>query len=196
LFKNHARLLLPLALAAAFSVSAAPGVSGALFAQEAKPAVQEPEYVYQVFLLGADGKLVALEQQKPTYKTQAHRVPFKGITVTGEYTVPYPESTVRIAPDAHFIVRVPDGFDPRSVIYLKPFVVETAVRALPVATAKGLYTVRSTETPDTSLAVTFKKYGKNSVEIIPAKPLDPGEYAFGITGNIALGLACFAIDPK
>jgi hypothetical protein len=170
-----------------------------LRAQDTKPAVEEPQYVGQFVALGPDAKLVPLEQQKPTYqmKTKNH---FISVTANGEQTVPGASSSARFAPDVHFIVRVPAGMentDPNTLMALKPFVVKKDVRSIPMNSAKaGMFQgAKGGQAADTSIALTFKKYGANSLEVIPSQPLPAGEYVLS-AANSAQSVYCFGVDTK
>jgi hypothetical protein len=161
-------------------------------------AVQEPEYINQFFKLGPEGKLVPLEQQKFAMETKSSRG-FMSNSVASERTVPGPSSPVRVAPDSHFIVKMSAGnMDPSTLIALKPLTVEKKDRALLVAKAKGSFVpfaggVKSQTPDDNSIAVSVKKYGDGSFEIVPQQPLPPGEYVLA-TNSGMMGVSCFGVD--
>jgi hypothetical protein len=43
-----------------------------------------------------------------------------------------------------------------------------------------------------TIAISVKKYGKDSFEIVPSQPLPAGEYAFVVGQNAS----CFGVDAK
>ena len=184
---------------AALLVALAMVANPILRAQDAKPAVEEPQYVGQFVALGPDAKLVPLEQQKPIYqmKTKNH---FINVTASGEQTVPGASSSVRLSPDVHFIVRIPAGMentDPNTLMSLKPFMVKKDVRSIATVSAKaGMFQgAKGGQAADTSIALTFKKYGENSLEVIPSQPLPAGEYALSAANN-GQSVFCFGVDAK
>jgi hypothetical protein len=169
-----------------------------LHAQDTKPGVEEPQYVGHFSALGADGKLVALEQQKLNIETKSHNH-FVSNSVSTEQTVPNPASPVRLGPSVHFVVRVMSGsesIDPATYLVLKPFVVQKDKRSLPMVSAKaGIFQgVKSQSAADTAVAVTFKKYGMNSLEIVPSQSLPAGEYL--LIANGGASVFCFGVDIK
>lgn len=172
------------------------GHAFSLHAQSQQAAVQEPQYIGQFELL-KDGSLTPLEEQKMTYqsKTKNH---FISVQTSGKQVVQGASSPIRVASDAHFIVKTSSGFDgidPNSVIQMKPFLVEKNQRAILENTAKaGMFQgAKGATAADKTIALTFKKYGPNSLEIIPANPLPPGEYLLVANGG-AMGVYCFGVD--
>ena len=120
--------------------------------------------------------------------------------MTGNYVVAGAASTVRVPANATFVVRISPGseaIDPSTVVQMRPFVVQKGARTLPITTAKaGMFQgVKSATAADTSLSLTFKKYGPNSLLITPSQPLPPGEYALA-TNNGVQGVFCFGVDAK
>ncbi len=186
-----------LALSTVFSL---PGSARAQTATQATTTeAEEPQYVGQFFLLDTNGKLTPLEQQKPTMESKTHNH-FISVSSTGAQVVPNTASPIRALPSAHFIVRASPGaenIDPNTLIALKPFVVQKGERTMPISTAKaGMFQgVKSQQAADSSIALTFKKYGKSSMEVIPSQPLPPGEYALAANGGYG-GVFCFGVDAK
>jgi len=170
----------------------------ALLPQDAKSAVEEPEYNGHFALLGPDGKLMELEAQKMTMQAKSHNH-FFSASVSAEQTVPGASSPVRVAPDAHFVVKMPmmNGMDPNQIFALKPFVVQKGQRMIMQSTAQaGVFqSAKSEQAQDTALQVTFKKYGANSLEVIPSQPLRPGEYVLEMNNGV-MGVYCFGVDAK
>jgi hypothetical protein len=169
-----------------------------LRAQEQKATVQEPEYLGQFALLGSNGTLVPLDQQKMTFVSQAHNH-FFSVSASGEKVVPGKSSPVRVSPDAHFVVKSSstyDSVDPNTLVHLVPFAIQKGQRVIVETTAKaGVFQgAKGQSAPDTSIPLNFKKYGTSSLEIIPAQPLPPGEYALMATGGLAV--FCFGVDAK
>ncbi|MGA8027419.1 MAG: hypothetical protein WB992_09750 [Bryobacteraceae bacterium] len=165
--------------------------SACLFAQEAPT---EPEYVNQYYVL-KDGKLERLEHEnlKLQHKTNDYFVTVKGSSIE---TVNGTHSPVRLGTDAHFIVRMQTGdIDPATMVKLQPFKVGKNDREI-LMNSGGAHLfggVHSKAADDISIAVTVKKYGTNSFEVVPSRPLAPGEYFFTVMG---LQADCFGVDAK
>jgi len=179
----------------AFAALVANAVAG--FAQDAKSPVDEPQYVGRFAEIGPDGKLIDLEQQKITHESKAHNHVF-GVSVTGEEVVPNAKSPVRVPATAHFVVRVSPGsesIDPNTYLALRPFIVKKDSRQILTNQAKaGVFqSAKSSQAADTSIAVTFKKYGNGSLEIAPSAPLPPGEYVLAAQNGV-MGVYCFGVD--
>jgi hypothetical protein len=103
---------------------------------------------------------------------------------------------VRVRSDAHFIVRMEIGdVDPATMVQLRPFKVGKGDRELLMHTAGGhvFGGVKSQAADDTAIAVTVKKFGTKSYEVVPSQPLPPGEYFFTVLGMQA---DCFGVDTK
>jgi hypothetical protein len=195
--RNHHPSLLPSLCAALMFVLAAFLGSSRLHAQDTKPAVEEPQYIGEFASIGPDGKLVALEKEKVTYEAKSHNH-FVSVSVTSDQVVPNAKSPVRVASAAHFVVHVnpgSDAIDPSTYLSLRPFVVKKDSRTIPMNTAKAgaFQGVKSTSAADTSIAVSFKKYGVSSLEIVPSQPLPPGEYVLAANGG-GTGVYCFGVD--
>jgi hypothetical protein len=184
---------------AAFTVLLITSNAVGAIAQDAKPAVEEPQYVGRFAEIGPDGKLIDLEQQKVTLESKAHNH-FIGVSVTGEAVVPNAKSPVRIPAGAHFVVRISPGsenIDPSTYLSLRPFIVKKDSRQILMNQAKaGVFQgAKSSQAADTSIAVTFKKYGASSLEIVPNAPLAPGEYVLAVQ-NGSGGVYCFGVDAN
>lgn len=161
--------------------------------------VEEPQYVGQFHQIGTDGKLIPLESQQMTMESKTHNH-FISVSTSGGWAVPSTSSPVRVPSSAHFVVRVSPGMeniDPSTLVTLKPFVVTKEKRTLPTSSAKAVIFggVKSEGAADTSLPLTFKKYGTISLEITPATPLPPGEYALG-GPSLGMSVFCFGVDAK
>ena len=169
----------------------------ALFAQDA---VTEPEYANQFFAL-ADGKIQPLERQNMKLQAQVKKrfVYTKGTTAK---VVDGAESTIKVFPDAHFVVRMDVGdMDPSTMIFLKQFRVEKNEREMIMTTkSANIATGPNTQqrADDSSLPFTVKRYGAKSFEIIPSQPLVVGEYFLSATGSgmAASQVYCFSVVSK
>ena len=161
--------------------------------------VEEPQYVNQFDAIGPEGKLIPLETASVTMETKSHNR-FITNSVTSNRVVAGASSSVRLPSTVHFVIKVPagsDSVDPNTVVKLTAFVVENGKRAVPVAAAKGgmFQGVHSESATAATIALTFKKYGTSSLEIIPAQPLPPGEYTIGGVG-LGQSATCFGVDAK
>ncbi|MDQ2840319.1 MAG: hypothetical protein M3Y72_04620 [Acidobacteriota bacterium] len=154
----------------------------------------EPEFVNQYFVLN-DGKLQRLENAtlKMQSKTSNRFVMVKGTT---SEVVDGTQSPVRVAPDAHFIVRMQTGdIDPTTMIHLKQFKVGKNDRELLMHSGGAVIFAgtKSKGADDTSIPISVKKYGSKSLEVTPSQPLAPGEYFFSAMGMEA---DCFSVGAK
>jgi len=168
-------------------------VAAGSFAQEALP---EPEYVNEAYLLKG-GKLDKVEMATLKFqsKTSNYFVSMKGTT---SQVIKGSQSPVRVTPDAHFVARLRDlNIDPATFIRLRAFKVGKADREYVMNSFSAhIYgNADSKPTEDTTLPITFKKYGAESVEIIPSAPLAPGEYFISFSPS-GLQVSCFGVDPK
>jgi hypothetical protein len=173
------------------------GSSLALQAQQPPAAVDEPQYMYQVAALNLDGSLLTLESQKLTAEHETHNR-FVYVQGSAEQTVPGEHSPIRVGGNAVFVIKWVQGMDaidPNTMVKLRPFVIQKGMRALSLRSGKAVIFsgTKSQSTPDNSLAVTFKKYGQNSLLITPQTPLAPGEYVLEANGGFA-GVNCFGVD--
>ncbi len=153
----------------------------------------EPEYVNQYFVL-RDGKLDRLENKelKMQSKGSNHVISMK---VTTSEIVDGTRSPIRVTPDAHSVVRRQTGDnDPATMIKLQSLKVSKNDREILVHSS-GTHVFgggHSNAVDDTSLSVVVKKYGANSFEVIPSRPLSPGEYFFAAGRQTD----CFGVDAK
>jgi hypothetical protein len=168
----------------------------ALHAQQ-PPAVEEPQYMYQIAALKPDGTLLTLESQKLTTEHETHNR-FVYVQGSSQQLVPGEHSPIRLGGNAVFVIKWVQGMDaidPNTMVKLRPFVIQKGQRVLPVRSGKAVIFsgTKSQSTPDNSLPVTFKKYGQNSLLITPQAPLAPGEYVLEANGGFA-GVNCFGVD--
>jgi len=136
-------------------------VAAGSFAQEALP---EPEYVNEAYLLKG-GKLDKVEMATLKFqsKTSNYFVSMKGTT---SQVIKGSQSPVRVTPDAHFVARLRDlNIDPATFIRLRAFKVGKADREYVMNSFSAhIYgNADSKPTEDTTLPITFKKYGAESV---------------------------------
>jgi hypothetical protein len=166
-------------------------------AQQTSSAVAEPQYTYEFAALGADGSLIPLEKQKLLTQHETHNR-FIYVNGTVEQTVQGERSSVRLPGNTSFVVRLfpnMESIDPNTLVALKPFVVKKGQRQIPEHSGKAtMFTgVKGQAAADTSIALTFKKYGQSSLEITPTQPLPPGEYVLAANGG-AQAVSCFGVD--
>ena len=158
--------------------------------------VKEPEYVNQFALLGGDGKLAPLEQAPLNFEMKSKRNFVIAPKMTSEQVVQEPKSPVRAPADAHFVVRLhTGGQDPTTMITLRQFQVRKKDRELLKSKASaGIlpWSGVKSQSMETSIPVSVKKYGKDSFEVVPAQKLPPGEYAFVGMRNAS----CFGVDAQ
>lgn len=162
-----------------------------VFAQEV-PA--EPEYVNQYFVL-RNGKLDRLEHDALTMQSKM-RNHIIAIKTTVSQSVSGTQSSIRVRPDAHFVVRMDTGdTDPATMVILQEFKIGKGDREILRGSAGAhVFGGGHSNTPDaTTLPITVKKYGAKSFEVIPSQPLAPGEYFFTVSGSQA---DCFGVDAK
>ncbi len=163
------------------------------FAQQAVP---EPEYVNEAYFLNG-GKLEKAESATLKFRSKTSNY-FVEMKATSSQVASGTHSPLRVPPDAHFVVRVRYlDIDPARVIRLRAFKVGKADREYLLNTFNShLYgNSNSKSSEDATIPVTFKKYGSESIEIIPTTPLAPGEYfiAYSPSGS---QVSCFGVDAK
>ena len=145
------------------------------------PTPPEPEWSGAVYLLSG-GKLVPLESQRPQVDTKVKALGFGGGTMAFVYQGP--ASSTR-STTTEFVVRLGPGENPAAVILLSPLQQQKGARRLLVQRVGGLAGGLKSSAPNSNgLDVNFSKYGTNSVKIVPATPLPPGEYAFRTASGI------------
>lgn len=173
-------------------VLAAGGQCVARAQQAAKP---EPEYVGTVYWCdAAANKLNLLQRQKLNTAAKTRAFGFGG--AKGMYQADGPKSNVRFTADQQleFVFQAPQNVDPQTLIQIVRFVEKKDHRELIQIQAGGLFHpgVKS-EGEKASVAFQAKKYSASSIEISPAEPLQPGEYA--VRSPNTLDVYCFGIDP-
>jgi hypothetical protein len=166
-------------------------------AQEA--AKPEPEYFGTVYRYdAAANKLNPLQRQKLTLASKTKALGFGGMK--GVYQTDSPRSDVRFTAGQglEFVLQASPSLDPQSQIELVRFNVKGKHRELIMAESGpifggyigkgGVHQVDKYHVPFQA-----KKYSASSIEISPAEPLQPGEYA--ARSPNALDVFCFGIDP-
>jgi hypothetical protein len=140
--------------------------------------------------------LTQLEREPTHYSVKHHSIPLikvgiqQRVDIQGEASSP-----LHLTPNTHFIIRIDTrGADPATLIHLFQLHADKQGRYYITGDISGyVFTDGKSTGPQPAMSqLQFAKYGKYSLEIIPAAPLPPGEYAF-ITG---FGYAdCFQADP-
>jgi hypothetical protein len=155
--------------------------------------VIEPEYTNKAYAL-CDGKLTPLEHVTLTKETRTSSRVIAAKQVQFD-VAKGPKSPVRLPANIHFVMQVnTGGADPADLIHLRIFKVEKKDREFLTTTvsASVVSGARSKSSDDQFIAITLKKYGALSFEIIPTEPLAAGEYFF----QNGLQADCFSVDAK
>jgi hypothetical protein len=181
-------------LAAALLAAGGQCIAGAQ--EAAKP---EPEYFGQVYRYdAAANKLDSLQRQKLTLASKTKALGFGGMKAV--YQTDSPRSDVRFTAGQglEFVFQASPSLDPQSQIELVRFNVKGKYRELIMGESGpifGGYIGKGGGHQVDKYHVPFqaKKYSASSIEISPAEPLQPGEYA--VRSPNALDVFCFGIDP-
>lgn len=139
--------------------------------------------------------MLPLEREKALTDTQNRRNFVITPSTRVFESIPKPASSVRVAPNTHFLVRMATADrDPQTLIHLQPLKATKKDREITLITYKQSLIpfggIKHNRADDNTIAVEIKKVGTGSLEIIPQSPLPPGEYAF-VTGHEA---QCFGVD--
>jgi hypothetical protein len=161
-------------------------------AQTAPPA--EPEYVGTVFWLNSsDGKLADLEHQSPSSHMKVKALGYGGGRMV--LSVKGGRSPVRLTADQQvFVVRLEtNGLDPTLLVGLDVLKATKKTREATVVSAGPMGFGGKTTAGETSLRLTFEKYGEHSFKVRPATTLSPGEYVLRSKATGDLGYL-FGVD--
>jgi hypothetical protein len=146
------------------------------------------------YLLDADGKLTELERQSATFKSHSKILPgYATIKMAAEFKPAH--ASVRVSPNAQFIVRGRIPVEPASRFELRLLKASKDHREIVMTTGHGsIVGASATSTLDEGgVPLRFEEYGLNSYRITPAQPLAPGEYAIGLKGLVT-ELYCFGVS--
>jgi hypothetical protein len=150
-----------------------------LNAQNAVDSIPDPEFMNQVFAWGKDHKLTSLEKKDAEYVSKTKAAGFGGSKQM--YQMDGGKSTVTVSPDnLMFVVSTSGGggmgMDPSSQFALLKFETKKDKRQAVAAEYGGM--MKKPKSGDNELEVNFKRIREGVIRIVPAKPLDKGEYAF------------------
>ena len=149
-----------------------------LKAQNAADSIPEPEFMNQVFALGKEHKLISLEKTDAEYVSKTKVAGFGGSKQM--YQVDGGKSTVSLAPDnLMFVVGTAGGgmgMDPSSQFALVKFETKKDKRQAVASEYGGM--MKKPKMNENELELNFKKIREGVIGIVPAKPLEKGEYAF------------------
>lgn len=147
-------------------------------AQNTADSIPEPEFVNQVYALGKDHKLISLEKQDAEYVSKMKVAGFGGSKQM--YQMDGARSNVSISPDnVMFVLGTTGGgmgMDPSSQFSLMKFETKKDKRQAVAAETGGM--IKKPKSGDNELEINFKRIRENIVGIVPAKPLEKGQYAF------------------
>ena len=156
-------------------------VAGTLLlnAQNAADSIPEPEFMNQVFAWGKEHKLIGLEKTDAEYVSKTKAAGFGGSKQM--YQVNGGKSTVTLSPDnLMFVVSTAGGgamgMDPSSQFALVKFETKKDKRQAVAAEYGGM--MKKPKTNENELELNFKKIREGVIGIVPARPLEKGEYAF------------------
>ena len=167
--------------------------SARLFGQQPK----EPDYENQFFAVGAHGDLLPLEQKNLKYEQKTHRG-FGGSSFDVKVTVSGDTSPIVVPAGSRFVIKMTfiNG-DPANQLSLDPLTAKKEERSMIAQkTSANAFTgnVKYAASSDNSISLTFKKYGKDVVELIPAQPLPPGEYMLSTSKQQGASVYCFKVE--
>src|SRR5688572_18897132 len=150
-----------------------------LNAQNTSDSIPEPEFMNQVFAWGKDKKLISLEKKDAEYVSKTKAAGFGGSKQM--YQMVGDRSAVILSPDdLMFVVSTAGGgamgMDPSSQFSLVKFETKKDKRQAVAAEYGGM--MKKPKTVDSELELSFKKIREGVIGIVPAKPLEKGEYAF------------------
>jgi len=166
-------------------------------AQEiAKP---EPEYFGTIYWYDATAnKLNPLQRQKLTLASKTKALGFGGMKAVSQ--TDGAKSNVRFAAGQglDFVLQASPTLDPHMLVEIVKFNEKGNHRELTQAESGPLYggligKGGVHQVDKSSVAFQVKKYSASSIEISPAEPLGPGEYAVRSPGSA--DVFCFGIDP-
>lgn len=161
--------------------------------------IPEPEFINQIFLLDKDRKLMSLEKTEAEIKTKSKIGGFGGMKQS--YIMNGAKSTVSLpATDLMFVFSnggASFAADPSSQYQLLKF--ETKKNNREALSPYGTGGKKST-TEQNEISLNFKKLKDGVFGIVPAKPLDKGEYAFinklSMQGGMSMKMEAYAFSVQ
>jgi hypothetical protein len=164
--------------------------------------VQEPEFNGIVFYLDPSGALVPLERQNATADVKMKAMGWGGMRSSNTYNGPKSPVRFKEGQNIRFVVRNPylpgSGIEPRPdrLVTLDVLKTSTNKRELGVMNTPGVgaaFGQKGKIEQETLRPLSFSRYGEQSYQISPEKPLEPGEYLirYGLSESFLFG-----IDPK
>ena len=166
-------------------------VAGPVFAQERpEPEFSNVAYVYD----SASGKLVNLERENARPAAKPKALGYGGIKSTAE--IPGSKSPARFPADRKlvFVFKAPPGVDPQSLVEIVHLTSQKDHREVLRLQSRGFMGLGGVKSEEDKSLVPFEagKYSDTSVQVSPAEPLAPGEYAIHQPANPTV--FCFGID--
>jgi hypothetical protein len=182
-------ILLPFFVAVATS-----GCLRAAGQDAAKP--QEPEYVNSVYYLDSTGALTPLAHESVAAEAKVHAFGLGG--VGAGYEIHGEHSPVHFATGSliEFIVKLERrDVDPATQILLYSLRSGSGKRQLYISRSYYMGLGKKSDMTNRQVQLNFAQYGQNSVKIVPANTLPPGEYAFAVGSQSSARIAfTFGID--
>jgi hypothetical protein len=159
--------------------------------------VAEPKYINSFSAVDSAGKLIDLEHQTvTTFHSKMKPLPgYASVKVTAEFKPAH--SSVRLPPNAQFVVLGRSALDPATLYELRVVKFTKDHREILTTTAHGTPFGGSgtSRVDEGAISIRFESYGTNSYQISPQQPLAPGEYALSFRGSVS-DLYCFGVDSK
>ena len=158
-------------------------------------ALPEPEYLNTPYVYdSASNKLINLERQNASMAAKGKALGFAGAKVTRE--VPGLKSPVRFPAGQKlvFVFKAPAGLDPQTLVRIVEFTPKKDHREIVQAESSGYMGMGGVHSGGDKGDISFNasKYSETSVQVSPATPLQPGEYAIGQPSSPTQ--FCFGID--
>lgn len=144
-----------------------------------------------------DGKLVKLEKVAAEVKQKVNGGGWGG--VSQNIQIPGKTSTVTCSNHPEFLVKVDDGTDPETLLYLAKCLEHSKVREVEVGKTSAFAAYGATGKSVTRFHVKleFEKAGENIYKIKLGQKLEEGEYAFVMSSTGAAGqmssVFCFTV---
>lgn len=147
----------------------------AMRAQPPQPA--EPEYAGAVYYLDSTGRLVPLESQPGNARMKTKAMGFGGGTMLVTFKEARSPVRLKSDPQLELVVRLEAGsLDPALVVNLNVLLSNKNNREAAIAKAGPMGFGAKTTQGDSSIKLTFVKYGDHSVKFTAAEKLPSGEY--------------------
>lgn len=160
--------------------------------------LQEPEYVNSVCYLDSTGELKPLAHESVTAEVKVHALGLGG--VGAGYEIHGEHSPVHFATGSpiEFIVKLESrDVDPATQVLLYSLRSGSGKRQLYISRSYYMGLGKKSDMTNRQGQLNFAKYGQNSVKIVPASLLPPGEYAFAVGSQSSTRTAfTFGVDAR